>query len=71
VEVPDDDTLLLGWDQWGSMPAPAPEPPVWALVVRDDGCVMSGRPADGARASSSRAILPATDGAAAHLEQER
>jgi hypothetical protein len=71
VEVPDDDTPLPGWDQWGSLPAPAPELPVGALVVRDDGCVMSGRLADGAEASSSRAVLPASDGAAARLEQER
>jgi hypothetical protein len=26
VEVPNDDTPLPGWDQWGSLPAPAPEP---------------------------------------------
>jgi hypothetical protein len=57
VEVPDDDTPPPGWDQWGSLPAPASEPPVGALVVRDDGRVMSGRPADGAEASSSRAVL--------------
>jgi hypothetical protein len=57
VEVPDDDTPPPGWDQWGSLPAPASEPPVGALVVRDDGHVMSGRPADGAEASSSRAVL--------------
>jgi hypothetical protein len=41
------------------------------LAVRDDGGVMSGRPADGAEASSSRAVLPASDGAAAHPRQER
>jgi hypothetical protein len=70
VEVPDDDTPPPGWDQWGSLPAPAPEPPVGALVVRDDGCVMSGRPADGAEASSSRAVLPASDDVAARPEQE-
>jgi hypothetical protein len=44
VEVPDDDTLPPGWDQWGSLPAPAPETPVGVLVMRDDGCVMSGHP---------------------------
>jgi hypothetical protein len=70
VEVPDDDTPPPGWDQWGSLPAPAPEPRVGALVVRDDGCVMSGRPADGAEASSSRAVLPASDDVAARPEQE-
>jgi hypothetical protein len=71
VEVSEDNTPPPGWDQWASLPAPTPEPPVGALVVRDDGCVMSGRPADGAEASSSRAVLPASDGAAARPEQER
>jgi hypothetical protein len=70
VEVPDDDTLPPGWDQWGSLPAPAPEPPVGVLVMRDDGCVMSGRPTDGAEASSSCAAPPASDGTAACPEQE-
>jgi hypothetical protein len=69
VEVPDDDTPPPGWDQWGSLPAPAPELPVGALVVRDDGCVTSGRSADGAEASSSHAVLLASDGAAARPEQ--
>jgi hypothetical protein len=32
---------------------------------------MSGRPADGAEASSSYAVHPASDGTAAHPEQER
>jgi hypothetical protein len=71
VEVPDDDTPPPGWEQWGSLPAPAPESPVGVLVMRDDGCVMSGRPTDGAEASSSYAVLPASDGAAAHPEQEQ
>jgi hypothetical protein len=65
VEVPDNDTPPPGWDQWGSLPAPAPEPQVGALVVRDDG------PAGGAEASSSRTVLTASDGAAARPEQER
>jgi hypothetical protein len=71
VEIPDDDTTPPGWDQWGSLPAPALEPPVGALVVRNDGRVTSGRPADGAEASSSRVLLPASDGAAARPEQGR
>jgi hypothetical protein len=71
VEVPDDDTTPPGWDQWGSLSAPAPELLVGVLVVRDDGCVMSGRPADGVGASSSRAVPPSSDGAAARPEQER
>jgi hypothetical protein len=71
VEIPDDNTPPPGWDQWGNMPAPAPEPPTGVLIMRDDGGVMSGRPADGAEASSSCAVLPASDGTAARPEQER
>jgi hypothetical protein len=71
VEIPDDDTPPPGWDQWGNLPTPALEPPVGALVVRDDGCMMLGHPVDGVEASSSRAVLPASDGAAARPEQER
>jgi hypothetical protein len=72
VEIPDDDdTPPPGWDQLGNLPAPAPEPPMRALVVRDDDRVTSGRPADDAEASSSRVVLPASDGAAVHPEQGR
>jgi hypothetical protein len=71
VEVLDNDTPPPGWDQWGSLPAPALEPPVGVLVMRNDGCVMSGRPADDAEASSSYAVLPASDGAATRPEWER
>jgi hypothetical protein len=71
VEVLDDDTAPPGWDQWGSLPAPAPEPPVGALVVRNDGCVISGCPADSIEASSSRAVLPASDDVAASVERGR
>jgi hypothetical protein len=71
VEIPDDDTPPPGWDQWGNLPAPIPEPPAGVLVMRDDGCVMSERPADSAEASSSRAVLPASDGTAARPEQRR
>jgi hypothetical protein len=39
--------------------------------MRDDGCVMSGRPAHGAEASSSRATLPASDGITECTEQEQ
>jgi hypothetical protein len=42
---------------------------VGALVVRDDGRVTSERPPDGAKSSSSRAALPASDDAAVHPEQ--
>jgi hypothetical protein len=71
VEIPDNDTPPPGWDQWGNLPTPAPEPLTGVLVMRHDGGVVSGRPADGAEASSSRAVLPALDGAAARPEQER
>jgi hypothetical protein len=71
VEVPDNDTPPPGWNQWGSLPAPALEPPVGVLVVRGDSCVMSGCPADGAEALSSRAAPPASDGIAVRPEQER
>jgi hypothetical protein len=71
VEVPDDDVSPPGWDQWVSLPAPAPEPPTGALVVRDNGGVVLGSAADGAGASSSHAALPASGGPAPHPEQER
>jgi hypothetical protein len=54
-----------------SLPAPAPEPLAGVLVVRDDGGVAPRRPADGAEASSSRGVLLASNGTAAHPEQER
>jgi hypothetical protein len=71
VEIPDDDVPPPGWDQWVSLPTPAPEPPMGVLVMREDGCVMSGRPAHGAEASSLRAALPASGGPAARPKQER
>jgi hypothetical protein len=39
--------------------------------MRDDGGVTSGRPADGAEASSSRAVVPASDGAVTRPEPKR
>jgi hypothetical protein len=71
VEVLDDDIPPLGWGQWESLPAPAPEPPAGVLVMREDGCVMSGRPVHDAEPSSSRATPPALDNTAACPEQER
>jgi hypothetical protein len=71
VEILDNDTPPPGWDQWGNLPAPVPEPPVGALVVRDDSGVMSEHPVDDVVASSSHAVLPASDGATARPEQER
>jgi hypothetical protein len=41
------------------------------LVVRDDGSTAPGRPADDVEASSSRGVLPASNGTAARPEQER
>jgi hypothetical protein len=38
--------------------------------MREDGCVASGHPAQGAEASSSRTALPASSGPATHPEQE-
>jgi hypothetical protein len=71
VDVPDDDVPPLGWGQWESLPAPAPEPPARVLMMREDGCMMSRRSTHGAEASSSRAALPASDGTAARPKQER
>jgi hypothetical protein len=39
--------------------------------MREDSCMMSGRPTHGAEASSSSAALPASDDTAARPEQER
>jgi hypothetical protein len=68
VEIPDEDVPLPGWDQWVNLPAPSPEPLTGVLVVRDNDGVAPGCPADGAEASSSRGVLPASDGAAVHSE---
>jgi hypothetical protein len=54
VEIPDDDALPPGWGQWEDWPAPAPEPVVGVLVVREDGRVVPRQPTHGAEASSSR-----------------
>jgi hypothetical protein len=66
MEIPNEDVPPPGWDQWVSLPAPAPEPPTGAVVVRDDGGAALGCPADGVGASLSRAALPASGGPAAH-----
>jgi hypothetical protein len=54
-----------------NLPAPAPEPPTGVLVVRDDGGVVPGCLADGAEASSSRGVLPTSDGTVARPQRER
>jgi hypothetical protein len=69
VEIPDDDAPPPEWGQWENWPAPAPEPAAGVLVM--DDCVMSRRPTHGAKASSSRAGLPAPDVAVARPEQEQ
>jgi hypothetical protein len=57
VEIPDDHTPPPGWDQWGSLPAPAPEPQAGALVRRWDGHMVAGGLRHGVQASSSHAPL--------------
>jgi hypothetical protein len=58
VEIPDDDVPPPGWDQWASLPTPAPEPQAGALVRRWDGHMVAGGPRHGTEASSSRAGPP-------------
>jgi hypothetical protein len=53
VEIPDDDVPPPGWDQWASLPTPAPAPQVGALVRRWDGHMVTGGRRHGAEASSS------------------
>jgi hypothetical protein len=55
AEIPDDDVLPPGWDQWESPAASSPEASAGALVVRGGVDAALGRPTDGAGASSSRA----------------
>jgi hypothetical protein len=54
VEIPDDDVPPPGWDQWASLPTPAPEPQAGALVRRWDGHMVAG-----ARGMASRPLRPA------------
>jgi hypothetical protein len=58
VEIPDDDVPPPGWDQWESLPTPAPEPQEGALVRRWDGHMVTGGSRRGVEASSSRAAPP-------------
>jgi hypothetical protein len=71
VKILNDDVPPPGWDQWVSLPVPAPEPPTGLFVVRNNGGAVVGCPADSAETSSSRAALPTSGGPAAHPEQER
>jgi hypothetical protein len=59
VEIPDDDAPPPGWDQWASLPTPAPAPHAGALVRRWDGHMVTGGRRHGAEDSSSRAGPPA------------
>jgi hypothetical protein len=67
VEIPDDDVPPPGWDQWASLPTPAPEPQAGALVRRWDGHMVAGGSRHGAEASSSRAGRPAPSDPAVSL----
>jgi hypothetical protein len=60
VEIPHDDVPPPGWDQWASLPTPAPEPQAGALVRRWDGRMVAGGPGHGAKASSSHDDPPAS-----------
>jgi hypothetical protein len=55
VEIPDDDSPPLGWDQWVSFSMPSPESQEGALVRRREGHMVAGGRGHGAEASSSRA----------------
>jgi hypothetical protein len=55
VEVLDDDSPPLGWDQWASFPTLSPELQEGALVRRREGHMVAGGRGHGAEASSSRA----------------
>jgi hypothetical protein len=55
VEIPDDDSLPPGWDQWLNFPTPSPESQEGVLVRRRDGHMVAGGRGLGAEASSSRA----------------
>jgi hypothetical protein len=60
VEIPDDDIPPPGWDQWASLPTPAPEPQAGALAIRWDGHMVDEGRRHGTEASSSRAGLPSS-----------
>jgi hypothetical protein len=52
VEIPDDDSPPLGWDQWISFPALSPESQEGAIVRRREGHMVAGGRGHGAEASS-------------------
>jgi hypothetical protein len=57
VEITDDDNDVppLGWDQWASAPAPAPEASAGVLVAQGSAGAALGHPVDGTGPSSPRA----------------
>jgi hypothetical protein len=71
MEIPDDDVPPPGWDQWASLPTPAPEPQAGAIVRRWDGHMVAGSLRHGAEASSSRVGPPASSDPAVSLGQEQ
>jgi hypothetical protein len=54
VEIPDNDALPPGWDQWVNLPMPSPESQEGALVRQWDGHMVAGGRGHGTEASSSR-----------------
>jgi hypothetical protein len=58
VEIPDDNVLPPVWDQWASLPTPAPEPQAGPLVRRWDGHMVAGGSRRGVEASSSHTTPP-------------
>jgi hypothetical protein len=62
VEIPDDDVLPPGWDQWASLPRPSLEPQAGALVIRRDGHMVAGGSRRSVEASSSRAAPAGSSG---------
>jgi hypothetical protein len=73
VEIPDDDVPPPGWDQWASLPTPAPEPQAGALLRRSDGHIVAGGSRHGAEASSSCAgrLAPSDPAVGLGQRQER
>jgi hypothetical protein len=71
VDISDDEGPAAWMGPVGEPARTSPEPPAGVLMMREDDCVMSGRPTHDAEALSSRAALPASGGIAARPEQER
>jgi hypothetical protein len=55
----------------GELACASPRARGGVLVMQEDDCVMPRRPTHGAKASSSRAGLPAPNTTVARLERER